>query len=678
MTRRQIAWQDTGMQLSEPGSARMWVTVLSEERHDGVTLTPVMGATVFWHISPNGRHIRTCLFDAKESAIALKGLPADTAAECFIGSLPKPLEMLAAGSVSDQEALAEMIGLICCQASLEKPHWRDLPEPELFDLLRGGAAVARRLAFHAIEIALLEAALDVRSSTNIVRLLSYAHASAHNYPDAIIAAEKALTAQPELADGPFRDHLKELRAYADLASELRDIPASAPRSSTRGRTVAYCLHNALPHAQGGYAMRSHAFASAIVGEGRSLIAFARPGFPSDSNPSLDTVPAAQHVGDVRYFFENSFGRRGRAYGYVAEAADYFERAFAAHDIGLVHAATNFWTGLPAGIAARRLGLPFVYEVRSFWSITRDAREPGFSSSPQGLRDDALETMVLAMADQVLTLNEGMRDMIVDLGVDPERIALAPNCVDADLFAPHPADDALRDQFAVGPDDIVVGYMGAMLGYEGIDLLVEVVAPLIRENERIRLLIVGADAARRTQPGTIEYELGRQIDRLGMASHIRLVDRVPPETARELYTHFDICAYPRRAFEVCELVSPLKPLEAMAMGKTVIGSSVRALQDMIDHDRTGLVFDTGDIESLRAALSRAIGDDALRARLGEAARDFVQKERNWQHIAKTTEAVYCRAEEEDARTNGNLGNLVDAHFTVPASMQSIRSALEPAR
>ncbi|WP_299323360.1 glycosyltransferase family 4 protein [Parasphingopyxis sp.] len=677
MSRRDIAVQDGAITICGPRKGWMWVTVIANGADD-LSLTPDPGSMDFRRTLADGRHIWTWLVEASNTPVRLDGLHGENDTTCLFGTLPDPLDEWVTGSEAERHALAEMLGDISSETRPAQPRSDALSDTHNFDLARGGAAVARSLGFAEIQVDLLNAALAIRQSTNLTRLLSYAKANAYDYTGAIAAAKTALAAKPDLADGPFRAHLEELLAYCDLAGELRDIAAKRPRTPARGTTIAYCLHNAQPHAQGGYAMRSHALASAIVETGQPLIAFARPGFPSDGEASPDGTPDTEQVDEVRYRFENGFGRRGRAYGYIADAADYFEKTFAANEIGLVHAATNFWTGLPAAIAACRLGLPFVYEVRSFWSITRDARELGFSESLQGQRDDALETMVLAMADQVLTLNEAMRDRLVEMGVDADRITLAPNCVDADLFAPHAPDADLAAQFGVGPNDIVIGYMGAMLGYEGIDLLVDAAAPLIQDDERIRLLIVGADAAKRTQAGAIEYDLERQIERLSMAEHIRLVDRVPPETARNLYTLFDICAYPRRPLEVCELVSPLKPLEAMAMRKTVIGSSVRALQDVIDHERTGLIFDKGDVESLRAVLHRAIGDETLRARLGEAARDFVRTERNWAQIAEQVGTVYRQAEGEDARTAEKLRKLVDTHFDAPDDVSAIRTALGSAR
>lgn len=674
MIRCELPVRGSSIRLREGKSDWLWITAVARERNEAMGLEFEPENPGFRQIAADGRTIQTWLLFSPHDDVVLTGLSGHDTIECFVGSLPDPLIPFATGSAAKRDALIDMLASICSGRDFERPYRSEIAETQIFDLLCGGSTIAQRLGFNKTEARLLQAALEIRRSPNLLRLLSYANAKAQDYAAAIIAAEKALSAKPGLAESAFRNHLTELCAYGDLADELNQIATNQPKSRTESRAIAYCLHNALPHAQGGYAMRSHALAATMLRRGRSMTVFARPGFPSDNAGAVDDVPGSEQVGDVRYHFENGFGRRGRAYGYIAEATDYFERVFAADDIGLVHAATNFWTGLPAAIAARRLGLPFVYEVRSFWSITRDAREPGFSTSPQGRRDDALETMVLAMADQVLTLNAAMRDRIVEMGVNRDRVTLIPNCVGPERFEPRLTEDALRSHFEIEPDEILIGYMGAMLGYEGIDLLVAAVAPLIRENDRIRLLIVGAEAANRTQPGTIEYDLERQIEALDLGAHIRLVDRVPPDTARAFYALLDICAYPRRAFEVCELVSPLKPLEAMAMGKTVICSSVRALRDIVEDESTGLIFEKDDIDDLRATLRRAVEDEALRARLGETARHFVRKERSWERIGESVDTAYRRAADAEPQDGARLRALVEGHFDVPENIRAARSAL----
>ncbi len=666
MAQKQLSAIGRRVTLFRPQPVMVWVVAIAEEKGRPLSLASVSDFAGIRTPNKTNCGIVTWIFRASGSPVYLENLEDGISVECFVGTLPEPPITLSEqsdhGIVS---ALCDVLEHLCGGQAFDNTEANGLDPAQAFDLFRGCAAIARRLGLFSSEAQLLAKALDIRPSTNLTRLLSYAAAHAQNYALAITTAETALKNNPRLAEGPFQDHIAELRAYCDVVDELRRMPRPTSRKTAEHRKTAYCLHNARNYAHGGYAMRSHSLAAAITKAGRPLAAFARPGFPSDG-ALPDEMPSGQQLIDgIPYHFENGFGRRGRTFGYIAEAAAYFEQAFAANQIGIVHAATNFWTALPAALAANRAGLPFVYEVRSFWAITREARQPGFATTPQAARDNALEAIVLALADQVMTLNYQMRDHLIGRGVDNARITIIPNCVEADRFTPASPDSALMREYGVAQGDVVIGYMGAMLHYEGLDLLIEAAAPLIRNNRHIKLILVGADPKNTNDPQSIEQGLRRQIDQLDLGHAIRLVDRVSPDMAQRLYGLFDICAYPRRALAVSELVSPLKPLEAMAAGKTVIGSNVGGLQDMIEDDSTGLLFDKDDATDLRAALERVISSPALRERLGNGARAFVKAERSWTEAALRVEDVYRRAESKVGIDHDTLSNLLTKYFVTPA-------------
>ena len=498
-----------------------------------------------------------------------------------------------------------------------------------FTLARAAVKALRRSGHFAAEAAMLAHAGTIKPSPRLALLRAMALINANNFPAARRVADGA--------DGDGKDFvglIDELRAFETVTEELA-ATAGAPRTAAASARIAYCLHNALPYAHGGYAMRSHALALALQAGGREMRLYARPGFPVDTEGWAGAVDDKADVDGLIYRFDTRFGRRGRAYAYVAEAADHYERVFADDGIGVVHAATPFWTALPAGIAARRLGLPFVYEVRSFWAVTREAREPGFARTPQAQRDTALERIALALADRVVTLNGAMRDHLGEYGVAPDRIEIAPNSVDTERFVPAPRDPALAARHGIGADDVVIGYFGAMLGYEGLDLLVEAAAPLVDADPHLHLLIVGADPGRRAVPGTLEHDLAARITGPRMA----LVDRVPPDEGPAYYNLLDICAYPRRGDTVCELVSPLKPLEAMASGKAVIVSDVGGMRDLVDDGHTGLSVPCEDIGALREAIAHLAANRDERARLAAAARGFVIAERRWAAAAGAVSRCY---------------------------------------
>lgn len=427
----------------------------------------------------------------------------------------------------------------------------------------------------------------------------------------------------------------------DARRRLREAMESAalglPLAANPSPRIAYCLHDAPPQSWGGYAVRSHGLARALKAEGAEIVALARPRMERPGSLVGDF-----EVDGIDYRFSTRFGRRGRPEAYLADSVGYYAEQFREHGIGLVQAASNYHTALPAGLAAHALGLPFVYEVRSFWNITREARDPGALDTPEAVRDRLFERTACALADHIVTLTPAMTEELRMRGVEPERIGIVPNCVDTKAVMPRPRDAATAARYGIAEGDIVIGYVGAILGYEGLPLLVEAASAAMRDNPRAKLLIVGADMSKAGSPGTVEYDIANAIERYGIGKRATLAPRVPHDEVANVYSVMDILAYPRLGHRVCELVSPLKPLEAMAMGKAVIASDVGGMRDMAIDGRTALVFPNGDAQALAAALEMLVANPDLRARLGGQARNFVVEERDWRHAARALLAAHGEA------------------------------------
>jgi len=595
------------------------------------------------------RDARSTVFQCEKAASPLLKLPCNAQCpadlHCYIATLPDHLTNLLDGAGRDRGQIQSTIENILGVSVLDGRDCEDdylnmalgpLNDKLAFDLLRGCILVLRHLRQFDAEAKLLLRALEIRSSNNLQFLLSRALANAQDYQGAAEAASQVVFDKSDPKNDAFEDHLRELQSFESVEKEALDLlsreSSYKKRQSSR---VAYCLHNTLPYRHGGYAIRSHAIAKSLLASGQDLIAFARPGFPSDGQYCQSENADEISTEGVTYRFHNDFGRRRRAYQYIARSADYFEDVFGKESIDLVHAATNFWTALPAGIAAKRLNLPFIYEVRSFWGMAREAREPGFLATPQARRDENLERVTLSLADHVLTLTEVMRRHLSSYGVAPEKVSLAPNCVDADRFVLQSRNPELSKRFGIEPDDLVIGYIGTMLDYEGLDLLVEAAAPILSQNRKIQMLLIGADMEKLRHNSGTEGRLMRQISEMGMEDQVQLAGSIPSEATPIHYGLFDICAYPRRKHDVCEMVSPLKPLEAMAAGKAVILSDVGGMQEMVLPDETGLLCRADDVESLRNRLAQLIDDPVLRNEITQNAQRFVRDKRNWE---KTTDEI----------------------------------------
>ena len=304
----------------------------------------------------------------------------------------------------------------------------------------------------------------------------------------------------------------------------------------------------------------------------------------------------------------------------------------------VVAASDYMTALPALIAARRLGLPFLYEVRGFWEVTRQSREPGFERSEDFRIQGLLDAEVARRADHVFTLTGPMRDELVRRGVNPATITLLPNSCDPERFAPRARDAALAARLGIPASVPVIGYIGAFVQYEGLEDLVAAGALLRGRGRDFRLLLIGGETTSGAEKGPVTAEIERIAAETGLGDRLIMPGRVPHEEVAVYYSLIDIAPFPRKPQPVTEMVSPMKPLEALAMEKAVVVSSVAALTEMIADGETGLVFAKGDVASLAEVLDRLIGDRGLRARLGRNGRDWVVRQRTWAEMGRRVRAT----------------------------------------
>lgn len=404
------------------------------------------------------------------------------------------------------------------------------------------------------------------------------------------------------------------------------------------RSVLYLVRNSLPQSSVGYATRTQGLLGAMIRSGWDVQAATCLGYPYDTWPADDTreVDPVAVVDSVPYHRLVDSRRRYPHWPlaqYIDEYAGRVEEIARTQRAAVVHAASNYINGLAAITAARRLGVTSVYEVRGLWEITRSAREPEYESSELFQLTSKLESLACREADHVLTITGALRDEIVRRGVSPDKVTVLPNGVDTERFRPVPRDAALAGELGIG-NQVVIGYVGSVLPYEGIDVLLRAVAQLRERSAEFHVLIVGDGAA---------YNQSIQLrDELELADIVTFTGRVPHEEIERYYSLIDIAPFPRLPVPVCEMVSPLKPFEAMAMGKVPVVSSVAALAEIVEDGRTGLVFDKGEPGSLALALERLLRDDELRRSLSVSAQAWAASERDWSSIVGRLDGAYAQA------------------------------------
>ncbi len=425
--------------------------------------------------------------------------------------------------------------------------------------------------------------------------------------------------------------VRQLRAELDTLSG--PLPAPAPRAAPAwdgGRRVLYHVAQSLPHHVTGYAIRTQGLVSGLRARGWELEVHGRFGYPIDGDDFAGrTVAGEATIDGVPYRFapDPRRGPRELAAFFEASTTSLIDRARALRP-ALVHSASNHVVGIAGAEAARRLGLPSIYEVRGLWHLTRAAAEPWYLGSDHFGFVEQLEARAAAAADRVLAITGAVADRLADRGVPRAKISILPNAVDTDRFAPRPRDEALAAQLRLG-DRPVIGYVGSFLGYEGLDDLLTAATILRAQGVRFVVLLVGDGAA--------HADVAARARALGDA--VILPGRVPPDEVPRYYSVIDVLAFPRKGLPVCEAVSPLKPLEAMAMARPIVVSSVAPLVEIVEHERTGLVHRKDDSHSLAEQLARCLANPGWARELGERGATWARAHRSWREVTAVVESVY---------------------------------------
>lgn len=299
---------------------------------------------------------------------------------------------------------------------------------------------------------------------------------------------------------------------------------------------------------------------------------------------------------------------------------------------LIHAHSPVLNAIAALQAGRRLGIPVVYEIRAFWEDAAVDHGTTREGSPRYRATRALETWALKRVDHAFTICEGLRADIVARGIAADKVTVIPNAVDVESFQlSGDADPALKEKLGLA-GKTVIGFVGSFYAYEGLDLLLAALPALAAACPELRVLLVGG--------GPQEAKLKAQAASLGLADRVLFTGRVPHAEVSRYYDLIDLLVYPRHSMRLTELVTPLKPLEAMAQGRVFVASDVGGHKELIRHGDTGLLFRAGSSEALAEAVLDALQRQSAWPQLRAAGRRFVERERTWRRSVAAYRAAYA--------------------------------------
>lgn len=301
------------------------------------------------------------------------------------------------------------------------------------------------------------------------------------------------------------------------------------------------------------------------------------------------------------------------------------------DIDIIHAHSPSLNGLASMNLSSRHGgkIPLIYHVRALWEDAGVESGKMKKFSAKYFLSKQIENFLFNKADYIVTICNGLKNEIVKRGFPEDKIEIIENGVDTKSFYPVKKDLPLLSEIA-DEGKFIIGFIGSFFKFEGISTIIEAIQHLPNKNN-VKILLIGTGE---------EYDFLRsEVARLKLGNIVHMTGRVPHNQILRYYSLIDVLVYPRTSCRLTELVTPLKPLEAMAMGKVVIGSNVGGIRELVTDKVTGLLFKPGDAKSLAEAITAVHKNQELRATLGKNALDEINRKRRWDTIASRSCALY---------------------------------------
>jgi len=304
---------------------------------------------------------------------------------------------------------------------------------------------------------------------------------------------------------------------------------------------------------------------------------------------------------------------------------------------LLHVYSPVLNLIPALVIGRLTGIPVVYEIRAFWEDAGVDQGTYVQGDMKYRTVSAIETFAAGQADHIGVICDGLKQDLIGRGIPEKKISILYNGINIEDFKPCDPDPEYSGKWNLS-GKTVIGFIGSFYRYEGLDLLVDAFHQIAQLRDDVVLLLVGG--------GEMERDLRQQVKRLGLSGRAILPGRIPHERIPGVYAMVDIFAYPRYSVRLTELVTPLKPLEAMAMKKVVVASDVGGHRELIEDRLTGLLFQSGDFEDLAETLKEVLDHSQFKDDLQNNGFIHVRKDHNWEKTLSSHRLIYKKCTEPE--------------------------------
>lgn len=454
-----------------------------------------------------------------------------------------------------------------------------------------------------------------------------------NYTEALINIKKAKKIKTtELIEREIKileDKINFLKTF-----NSKQIIKSKFDRNIQEKKVLHVLNTSMPYLSNGYSTRSNYILESQKECGIIPLALTRPGFPNDfKNKSLNFSGEyfKENYKGIDYYrtLPNLFMRLTTFSEYIEKYANVIVEVARKEKISTIQGTSNYVNGYAALMAARKIGVPFIYEVRGFWELTSVSKNKKFKGSEEFRLAQEVETFICQNADKVVVISEGLKNELIRRGIDKKKITIIPNGVNLEKFKVKEINKKFKNLYK--KDGVfIIGYIGSVVKYEGLDRIIKSLKCLKSQGVRDIRFIIAGDGSYKEELEllSVQFDLKNEVKFLGKISHDEVSD---------LYSIFDLCIFPRIDSDVTRMVTPLKPLEAMAQEKIVLASNLNAMREIVKEGINGLIFSND--EELSNMIREIKESKKNYESLSKNSRRWVSENRNWKIISKQYLEVY---------------------------------------
>lgn len=289
---------------------------------------------------------------------------------------------------------------------------------------------------------------------------------------------------------------------------------------------------------------------------------------------------------------------------------------------LVYARLSGYTVAPL-LLARFWRSPYFVEINSQMAL--DAQLRGHSRFSLAVIR-RVEEMNCRRADRIFAVTGRIRDrMIAEYGLEPEKVIVTGNGANTDLFLPRARDDCRR-ALGIHHTGPIVGFVGNLVYWQGIDQLVAAAPSIVRAVPDILFLIVGDGA---------EYaSLTSRVDAAGIRDHFSFTRSVPYDQVPTYIGACDICTAPFTGKRnVATGLSPLKIYEYLACGRPVVASAIEDIRVVLDRSGGGVTTPIDEPCALATAVIAMLASPERMREMGTSGSEYVRRHHSWQSIAE---------------------------------------------